>query len=245
MKTFSPFLFLVAALSPAASLPSQDAAARSARFALEAGDVRLNELIDLAAAFLGRNIIVSEAELATAGAGSGIKLQQRIETDAAGCEELLANLLYARGFALVPLDESKGVFEVVSLTGPRNREIANRAVTRTVDEVMARPQLRVFVTTVMPLKHINATIATNALRPFFQSAHGSHSGLTPGNVGNASAMILSGFQDQVAAAVRMLRAADVPPSPEQLGQELALHQQVQALQARVEALERQRTGGGK
>ena len=53
-------------------------------------------------------------------------------------------------------------------------------------------------------------MATNSLRPFFASTGQVGAPLTLGNVGNNRAMLLQGFTDQVAAAIRLLRTVDVP-----------------------------------
>lgn len=243
-------LFLVSALlpqgiaqAPTAQIPGGTApapagkAATAATFVLEAGDVKIGDLIDRAATFLQWNILVNPQELSSASGAGIFKLQQRVETDAQGCQELLASLLGTSGFALTSLDEKKSLYEVISMFGPRNREVFNRSVNRSPEEILARPDLRMAVTTVVQLQHINATIATNALRPFFASTGSPNGGssLTLGNVGNNTGMLLSGMQDQVANAVRMLRLVDVPtaqpPTP-------GLAEQIEALQDRVAKLEK-------
>jgi hypothetical protein len=238
-------LFLVSALLPfgtaqtpaaAASAPTAKAAT-AATFVLEAGDVKIGDLIDRAATFLHWNILANPQELSSASGAGIFKLQQRVETDAQGCQELLASLLGTSGFALTSLDEKKSLYEVISMFGPRGREVFNRSVNRSPEEILARPDLRMAVTTVVQLQHINATIATNALRPFFAST-GSPSGgasLTLGNVGNNTGMLLSGMQDQVANAIRMLRLVDVPPAQPPVQ---GLTEQIEALQDRVAKLEK-------
>ena len=160
-----------------------------------------------------------------------------MEVDRQGCHELLATLLTANGFALTSLDEGKQLYEVVSMNGPRNREVFNHAAHRSPEEVLARPDLRMAVTTVVQLQHINATIATNAMRPFFASTGAPSGGgsLTLGNVGNNTGILLSGMQDQVANAIRMLRLVDVPQPKDQ---NPGLAEQVEALQQRVAKLEK-------
>lgn len=201
-------------------------------FVLEAGDIAVEELIDQAARFLNRNVLYNPAELAAAGGRAGIRLQKRIELDALGCEELLASLLYVNGFAVIPLDADKGFYEVVAIHGPRGREVVSRPIAMDPDQVLRRPQLKMVVVTTVQLRHINAVIATNALRPFFSSGNQPPGSLTIGNVGNQASIVLLGFADQVAAAIRLLRECDRPeaePKPD-LEQRLAiLEQQVRAL----------------
>lgn len=208
--------------------------ANEPKFVLDAGEIQLSALIDRAATYLQWNILTNQAEMATGGA-QPTKLQQRIETDRPGCEELLTSLLYRAGFAVLPIDEAKRVYEVIAMNGPRGREIAMRAVRRTPAEVLARPTLLIPVTTTVTLKHINAMVATNALRPFFASTGGPTGSLTIGNVGNNSGMVISGLQDQVANVLRMLETCDVPPPPDATPPVTDL---IEALTKRVEALEK-------
>jgi hypothetical protein len=242
--TMKAALFLLSALATACLAPgAQDPkkAPAGPPFTLEAGELKLGDLIDRAATYLKRNILVTEQEMASTGQGSNVfKLQQPISTDHDGCEELLTSMLYTRGFAVLALDEQKGVYEIISMNGPRSREIFNRAPQRTPAEILARPTLKMSVSTVVPLKHVNATIATNALRPFFAStgAPGGGGSLTLGNVGNNSAILLSGLQDQVANAIRMLQVADQPGAPEVAG----TAERLEALNQRVAALEQKIAG---
>ncbi|MCA8965269.1 MAG: hypothetical protein KDC48_10290 [Planctomycetes bacterium] len=228
--------------SPAAPTPTRVVAANKQGdsrppFVFEAGEVNLRDLVDRCAAYLRWNILVSDQELSGAGRTPTVALQQPVVTDEDGCEELLSSLLWTSGLALVPLDEGKKVYEVLFMNGPRQREIASRAVQRTPAQVLARPNLRMWITTVYPLTHTNATIATNALRPFFASAGGpSGNSLTLGNVGNNTAILLSGPQNSVASAIEVLKAADVPPVA---GTEPGVAERLEALTRRCEELAQQ------
>lgn len=217
------------------SCVAQDrASANEAKFVLEAGELQLPALIDRAALHLQWNILTNQAEMAAGGAQPA-KLQQRIETDRAGCEEVLTSLLHRSGFVVVPIDEQKRIYEVIAMNGPRARDITARAVRRTPAEILARPTLLIPVTTTVQLKHINAMVATNSLRPFFASSGGLATSLTIGNVGNNTGMVISGMQDQVATVLRLLDTCDVPPPPDATPQVVDL---VEALAKRVEALEK-------
>jgi hypothetical protein len=221
--------------------PAQDSKALDARreasgqFTLEAGEVAVAGLIDRCAIFLGRNILSSPLELREVPPA---RLQQRITTDRDGCEELLAGILYSNGLALTWLNEKAGIMEVINLSGPRGREATMRAVTRSVEAVLARPELKTAVITTVPLQHINATIATNSLRPFFASTGGPAAGgtLTIANVGNSTALVLCGMQSQVAHAVQLLRTVDVQ-SKEPNALELELQARIQTFEARLKAIE--------
>jgi hypothetical protein len=237
--------------------PAERAPAAKAPFVFEPGVVELRTLLERCGTYLQRNILADEVELAIgpgkprakpaaaaaaeAPSGPFVELQLPVVTDAAGCEELLTGLLWTRGLVLVPLDEAKGVYEVLSMNGPRAREINLRAPQRTVQQVLARPTLRQYVTVVVELRHTNATIANNALRPFFAMAGNNNAALNIGNVGNTTSLLLSGPQDLVASALQLVQAADVPQPPESrpdLVQRLdALARQNEQLAQRVAALE--------
>ncbi|MBM4063364.1 MAG: hypothetical protein FJ265_20035 [Planctomycetes bacterium] len=220
------------------SCAAQQPAAETKPFVIDAGELEVTALIDRCATHLRWNIMVNEQELQTAGTmpgGPKFRFQQRTETDDAGCEELLANLLYQRGFALLPLDPEKRIYEVVAMNGPRNREVTNRAVSKTIEQVLARPNLRMPVTTVFKLQHVNAAVATNALRPFLASTSNAGGGAPfLGSVGNNSAMLITGFQDRVAAVVRLLQTVDVPGPA--IKPDLA--ERLERIEARLERLEK-------
>lgn len=255
--------------SPDRSAPAvpQDAEpGKKAPFVFEVGTVPLEALIARCGAYLQCNILVDSQELAVAGGarpkarpaaaaepksedeGPFVSLQLPVVTDRDGCEELLSSMLWANGLSLVALDADKSVYEVLAMEGRRAREIAACAVRRTAEQVLARPMLRSVVTTVYTLKHTNAQIANNALRPFFASSSSSQNAaasLLIGNVGNKSSLILTGPQFMVASALQLLQEADVPDTelPELLeGRLRELSKTCTALLERLEALEQRLAG---
>ena len=255
--------------SPDRSAPAvpQDAEpGKKAPFVFEVGTVPLQALIARCGAYLQCNILVDSQELAVAGGarpkarpaaaaepksedeGPFVSLQLPVVTDRDGCEELLSSMLWANGLSLVALDADKSVYEVLAMEGRRAREIPACAVRRTAEQVLARPMLRSVVTTVYTLKHTNAQIANNALRPFYASSSSSQNAaasLLIGNVGNKSSLILTGPQFMVASALQLLQEADVPDTelPELLeGRLRELSKTCTALLERLEALEQRLAG---
>lgn len=232
-----PLIAVLALTLPAvAQEPSAPAAPAPAKapFVFEAGTHELRPLVDRCAAYLQRNILLDGKELlvgqgqrAPSAAVLSFELQIPVVTDRDGCEEMLQSLLWTQGLTIVALDEAKGVYEILSMTGHRSREIVQRAPVRTAQDVLARPRLRHWVTVAYNLKHINAVIASNSLRPFFASSS-NHSSLTIGSVGNSATLLLCGPQDSVAGAIAMLQIADVAQG------EAATEQQ-----ARIEQLSKQ------
>ena len=245
MKPATLLLALLAAL-PACVAQQPNAQPARAPFVVEAGEVTLTALIDRCAAYLDVNILCSPQELTSVAPQQPVRLQKAIQTDRDGCEEFLANMLYRNGLALTWLDEKGTMQEIVSMAGPRSREIWGRAQERSPEAVLARPNLKLPVTTVVPLDHINAPVATNALRPFFASTGGPGAGsmLTIGNVGGSRAMLVSGMQDQVAQAIRLIKKCDVPGSMDGPGMPGSGDDRLAQLERRVKALEEQ-LGKGK
>jgi general secretion pathway protein D len=185
----------------------------------ETNGMELPEFIKWAQEVTERAFTFSDQELQNSGQGGArvsflgtlrIK-RERFKDD---FFSFFQTMLYIKGFAVLPRGEgSLEILEIVSMNGPRNREITNGAKYVTPDELPTyRNQTGVPILTTVPLKNINATIATNALRPFFASTGSPQGGgsLTLGNVGNNTAMLLQGFGPQVYAAVELLKLVDVP-----------------------------------
>ncbi len=185
----------------------------------ESNGMELTEFIKWAQEVTGKRFTFSVTELQSASPqGSTVSFlgtfripRDRFQED---FYSFFQTMLYIKGFAVVPRGEGDlELLEIVFTTGQRGREVTNGARYVTPDELAQyRFQTGVPILTTVPLKHINATIATNALRPFFASTGGAQAGgsLTLGNVGNASAMLLQGFGPQVFAAVELLKLVDVP-----------------------------------
>jgi hypothetical protein len=232
--------------APAATEPSPIRTGKDG-FVLPAGEFNLVDLITAAATYLQRNIVWNPTELAQSPQGASFTFQKELVLDAVGCEEVLMQLLYLKGYALVMVDEQKGIYEVVFLPGQRGRTVIENAPRRTPEEILRRPNLKQYVLTEIRLEHINATVATNALRPFFGSQQGGSPGgsITLGTAGSNSVLLVSGFQDQLAQVIRLLKSCDVPGNevPADALERIArLEKMVQQLQQQLEA--KPATGGG-
>jgi hypothetical protein len=231
-------LAFTAALTAQTHQPSEEPQpAQGATFRIEAGVEQLPELVRRAAAFLGRNVMWTLA--GTDPSQLEIEITQPLELDARTCEDVISGFLFRCNHAIVPLNEEEGIYEVISLVGPRRGEVAARAVQRTPEEVIARPNLYVCVTTNVELQHVDARIATQALRPFFSQVSSAAVGLMVGNTGSDRSLLLQGLSAQVAQAIRLLRDIDrPPPQPAQQDSELArLAATLDELAARIARLE--------
>ena len=186
----------------------------------ESNGMELIEFIKWASEITGRRFVYSATDLQPGGAAGANTVsflgtfrikRERFQEDFFA---FFQTMLYIKNFAVVPRGEGElELLEIVNMGGPRGREVTSGARYVTPDELpQYRYQTGVPILTTVPLKNINATIATNALRPFFAQT-GSPAGgatLTLGNVGNASAMLLQGFGPQVYAAVELLKLVDLP-----------------------------------
>ncbi|MBL8725039.1 MAG: hypothetical protein JNK49_13395 [Planctomycetes bacterium] len=243
MKTLLTWLCLLSASASCALAPTRPSVQP---FTLPVGELKVTDLVDRCAAYLGRNILIGPNELLHSGVRDhALRLQQPIETNREGCEELLANLLWSKGLALVEVDAASGTLEVIALLGPRAREVGANAKNRTVAEVLARPNLKVPVTTTIDLQHSNANAVINGLRPFLASTSGSGGQVQLG-AGGARSIVVSGAQDQVAKTVGMIRGLDVQPmpgtDPVPLPLATRLEQRLEALEQRIAALAQQLAG---
>ena len=234
MNIYTP---LMAVLIPAlaASISAQESEAKAEQqFVLAAGDISVQDLVDQCAAHLGRNILATASECATA---PPIRLRQAITTDANGCEDLLSSLLYRSGFALTVVDAQHDLFEIIMINGSRGREVALRAQEKSAEAIAARPNLVVPVATVVELKHINAQLVTNALRPFFATTGSTRNALSIGISGSRTSMIITGMQNQVAEVIRMIQRCDVKQPPEPVHMSTKITKRLAKLEERLKALE--------
>lgn len=217
---------------PVAAPVAEAPAAGRHRF--EAGAHSVQSLVDAAALRTGRNWIVHPGEMEGV---STIDMQNAVEVADADIEAFVSELLWSRSFVVVVRKAAADAREVVSLNGPRGREILADAPLRSLEEVLAQPVSRTPVLVTMQLEHFNATIAMNAMRPFFAQSARSAS-LTFGTAGNNSMLVLSGIQSEVAQAAALLRSVDKPDAGVEK-QVTDLQAEITALRAQVRELEKQ------
>lgn len=216
-------------------------------FEFAAGKRGVVELIDATAKYLGVNILTDRNEVLTA---QPLDLQTDVRLQADEIDDFVGNLLWSRGFVMVPRDVRTGTYEVISMQGPRAREALGATVARTPEEILERPNLRVPVSTSVALAHTNAVVVTNALRPFFAAQGGAGGSLTLGAGGASNTLLLTGIQCDVARALQAIRSVDVPPGdatglpmPSAKERIDELERQVEAMQKRIDALEKRATSG--
>ena len=225
MNTFS----LALALSASASipLPAQATTARGAesQFVLAAGEHDLRTVIRAAASYLGKNLLM--VDVLADDLKVVLQVSQKLDRD--GCLAVVTQLAYLHDLVLMPIDADRGMWEFINAHGARRNEAASRAPLLTLEEVRKLKGACIMVTSVIPVQHVSATAAAQTLRPFF--ATGGRSSLNFGTAG--SAIMVSGFADQVLSAAAVIAAIDIPAKEE----EPIPDDRVPALEARVAALE--------
>jgi len=241
MRPFPTSLAVLALALPTAAQGDTTIRHDATTLILPDGKHQLADVVRETAEFLGRNILMDDGDRLGSAA---IELQTAVDVDHDGAEEVVSDLLFANGFVLCPLDPDKGLWRVINLAGPRGREVANHAVRRTPEEIMARPTLKQPVTTVVTLQRVNANIAVNALRPFFaQQGPGPGAGVMFGTAGNNDTLLLTGIQSEVARAIEVLRQADMgaqgqPPAPDLKDRIARIEEQLARIEQRLQKLEK-------
>lgn len=203
---------------------------------LPAGEFTVAEFVDAAAGYLCRNYVYDPSTLARAAT---FTLHRPLALDAIGAEEMLHALLAARDLAALPLDELRGVHQVVSL----DARIAGVPMTtivapwRTPEDVLARSRMHDLVTTAVELHTIDALQLANMLRGHFAASGPWRPGLLTATAGGPRLLLLHGYRDQVAQVITTLRQVDrvvTPPVDRSLLQRVdALERELAELRERV------------
>lgn len=214
---------LPCALLFAVALPAQTG---PAPFTLAAGEYPVTRLLELGSRQLRCSILVSPRLL---GSLPPITLPTPIEAPAEDAWEVFANLLHDANLGLIPADRSLRLFDVVTLDGPRGRELSTCAAWKPPAAILRQPTPQVMVATLVPLLRSSPTAAVVALRAQ-QGPRGPRLPMSFGPTANGCAMILIGWQPQVAAAIGVIQ---------QLDQGAAAATPVDQLQARLDALDQQ------
>ncbi|MDA7494607.1 hypothetical protein N8467_00915 [bacterium] len=233
MNIYTPVLaFLVPVLTPCVCAQETNDAPTK-QFALPAGEIKVMDLVDQCATYLNVNILTTSSDCANI---QPIRLHKAITTDKDGCEEVLSHLLSRSGFALTVVDAKHGLLEVILIEGRRSREIFARSQVKSIESILARPNLVVPVTTVVALKHIHAMHASNALRPFYARSGRGSTSLQIGNAASNSTLIIDGMQDEVARAIRTIQRCDVEQTSSEESEDL--YSRLRDFAKRIKALEK-------
>lgn len=237
---------LAAPLALAAALPAQETTAPTSKIrqdatkmSLPAGSLPLKDVVDAAATLLGINILYDERELQEVGRSIALQTPMTIVREQA--EAVVSDLVYHQGFALAPRNGDNSLYDLVSMQGPRAREILQLATRRTPEQVLLQPTLKQPVTTIVQLQNIDVSIATNALRPFVAAYPKT---LTLGTTGGVRTLLISGIQNDVAKIIALLRESDTPEAAAAAAEASPVaapwvHRQIGDLEQAVEQLQKQ------
>lgn len=206
---------------------------------LPAGDFTVAELIEATAVYLCRNYLYDPGMVAHA---AGFTLQRPVAVDALGSEELLHALLATRDLVVVPIDELRGLHQVVSI-GPNAPPLpASSFPWRSPEEILHRPRLREIVVTTFELREAFAQQLAQALRSHFAVAGAG--AWRPGQLTafavEQHTLLLCGYRDQVAHVLmlgRQLERLAVPPTPTPPAPP-SLHERIEQLEREVAELKR-------
>ena len=173
---------------------------------LPAGEFTVAELIEAVAVYLCRNYLYDQAVV---DAARGFKLQRAVSLDALGSEEMLYALLSSRDLAAVPIDELRGVYQVIAL-GNNPQQPGPIATTpwRSPEEILQRPRLRELVMTAVELQHADAQQIAGALRHHFAMQGQWQPGVMTACASGDRTLLLHGYRDQLAQTILLLRQLD-------------------------------------
>jgi general secretion pathway protein D len=120
-------------------------------------------------------------------------------------------MLYIKGFACVIRGEGRSqLVDIISNRGQRVQEISIGALYVPVEDLdQYKHQTGVQVLTSINFDHLDATKASQQVRPFF-TAGGGRNGLNFGNPGNGKSLLVQGYGPQVYNAYRLFKLVDIP-----------------------------------
>jgi hypothetical protein len=234
-----------AALLAAAALPAQHVVApRSPAhgaivagkdgLVLPAGEFTVAELIEATASFLCRNYVYEQDAVARRG---GFVLQRPLAVDAPGSEELLGALLAARGLAALPLDEHRGIWQVIALDG--DPAVLALLPWRTPDEILRRPRLREPVVTALAVRHLDARVLAQTFRQHARQAATPQPPWCTAFAADERLLLLSGYRDQLAPVLQLVHQLELAAAPTSATDAPTLAQRVDRLEAEVADLRAQ------
>ncbi len=195
-------------------------------FVLESGTYGMKEFLLKCTSHLGWNLLLEESDFQNPN--NKIEIQMTITVDTKGCEEVLTNLMFVKDFAIVPVDVSKKIYQAIFIRGPKRPMIMTSARFMSPLEVKQHAKMAIPVVTALRLKHISASKATASVRPFLAGGGVGASAVQIGTAGNEEMVLLQGFANQVAQAMRLFEEVDQP------GQRPPLAKSVLARLAEVE-----------
>ncbi len=171
---------------------------------VQSGDHKLGNLIDQAANYLKRNYLFSDK----GNPEASFKLQESVVLNPKTCEEFISQIAFSKGYVMSPISHALGVYEFIYLQGNDRSRIPTSATPMTPKEVKAKSRHYIAVKTSITLKHLSAGPIAATMRSFFASRARNES-LTFATMTDRT-ILIAGFAPQVAHAIQLLEAADLP-----------------------------------
>lgn len=217
-RCVAPLLLLLSVIAAQNDTGQRPPAPPVPTFTLLAGDHDLGALVDLLAQIRKARIECDLEALATDA--RRIHLQHELRLDADAWDDVVTTLLCSRGLVIAPAEASAAATDAakggqgtagtptrVVIVGRNNIQVLiEGAELRHPDQVLARPNQIAFVRSFHECQKVQAVAAINMMRPLFASVRDGVAGLTLAVDGNK--VLVTGRTDEVANALRYLRAAD-------------------------------------
>jgi len=198
---------------------------------LPKGEFTVDELIEAVSGYLCRNYLYDPNVVMRQ---PPFRLQRELALDALGSEEVLYALLSTRNLAALPLDELRGLYQIVPLDPNGHSHPMSAIPWRRAQDVLKRPHYRELVMTSVAVAHLDADHVARGLRGHFSTMQQWQPGApTIAHAGNG-VIILHGYGDQLAQTIRAIRELDRMAAPTQ-----PKPTDVQLLMQRLDALERE------
>lgn len=206
---------------------------------LPAGEFTIGEMIDAVAGYLCRNYLYDPTVV---NQQRPMKLHRALSLDALGSEEVLYALLASRNLVALPLDEQRGVFQIVPLAANHESHPMASIPWRRPQDLLLRPHFRELVMTSVTLQNLNAQQVANGLRSHFSMLRTWQPGAPSVSFLGTHTLVLHGYGDQLAELVQALAQLDrlAAPAPPPLDT-AALLQRLEALERQVSELKKQLT----
>lgn len=203
---------------------------------LPAGEFTIREMIDAVASYLCRNYLYDPTVI---NEQPPLLLQRAISLDALGSEEVLYALLASRNLVALPLDEVRGVFQIVPLAQNHESHPMASIPWRRPRDLVLRPHFRELVMTAITLQNLNAPQVTTALRSHFSMLRTWQPGAPSVSYMGPRTLVLHGYGDQLIEVVQALSDLDRLATPAKPSPKSTMQTDNAALLKRLEALERE------
>jgi hypothetical protein len=206
---------------------------------LPAGEFTIGEMVDAVANYLCRNYLYDATLL---NQRDSFVLQRALTLDALGSEEVLYALLASRNLVSLPLDEGRGVFQIVPLDQAHGAHPMATIPWRRPQDLILRPHFREIVMTAITLHHLDAQQISTTLRSHFSMLRTWQPGAPMVTLFGKQSLLLHGYADQltqVLAALRELDRMAAPVKQPEPASNADLLLRLEALEQEVRELRRQ------